>query len=237
MNNNQNQGISYHDIVNEYTLNIFTDASIKNREYGYDGCYGAIAVYNGEIIDEIYRVITNTTNNNAEIKGVRAGVFLALKYQNTFSTINLFSDSQISIFGIRDRFLTWTLSPTGVLLGKNGQEILSQDIFLEIVYLILLHNLRINFIHQKGHVSFKSDSLMQAQHVFRASNSIRGRIDIGIIRFISKWNNIVDETSRSYLNRFNGSRSTYDPIKFLPSTIDKQRYKELTKNTIKDGVL
>lgn len=234
---NNNQGIIYSDIVNEHTLNIFTDASIKQRKYRYDGCYGAIAVYNDEVIDEIYRVITDTTNNNAEIKGVRAGILLALKYQNMFKTINIFSDSQISIFGIRDRFLTWSLSPTGKLLGKTGQEILSQDIFLEIVYLILQYNLRVNFIHQKGHVTFKNDSLYKAQHVFRASNSIRGKIDMSIIRFISKWNNVVDDFSRSYLNRFNGDRLTEDPIMFFPCTIDRTRYKKLTENTIKDGVL
>lgn len=232
-----NPGIMYSDVVNDHTLNIFTDASIRNRSYGYDGCYGAIAVYNNTIIDEMYRVNTNTTNNNAEIKGIRAGVILALKYQYRFRTINIFSDSQISIFGIRDRLIIWTIDPIGKLIGKSGQEIQSQDIYLEIMYLMLQYNLRVNFIHQKGHVNTKNvDSLFQAQHVFRASNSIRGKVDLNLIRFISDWNAIVDSTSRSYLNRYRGPQIT-DPIQFYPSQFDRNQYKKLSENTIRKGVL
>lgn len=232
-----NPGIMYSDIINEYTLNIFTDASIRNRNYGYDGCYGAIAVYNDTIIDELYRINTNTTNNNAEIKGLRAGVFLALKYQNQFKVINIFSDSQISIFGIRDRLITWTISPDGKLIGKSGQEIQSQDIFLEIMYLMIQHNLRVNFIHQKGHVNIrKIDSLFEAQHVFRASNCIRGNVDLNLIRYISRWNGIVDDTSRSYLNNYKGMK-VEDAVQFYPSKFDKNKFKKLSENTIKKGVL
>lgn len=230
-------GVKYSDIVNPNTLNIFTDASIVSRPYGYDGCYGAIAVYNDVIIDEIYRVNTGTTNNNSEIKGVRAGVFLALKYQNQFPIINIFSDSQISIFGIRDRLLNWSIDPiSGMLLGRSGQVIQSQDIFLEIVYLMLQYNLRINFIHQKGHVSQHIDSLIQAQHVFEASNSVRGKVDLNMIRFISKWNCVVDETSRYHLLHFNRNMTYRDAIGFLPTTFDRAKFSKLSKNTIKKGV-
>lgn len=232
-----NLGIMYSDVINEHTLNIFTDASIRNRSYGYDGCYGAIAVYNNTVIDEIYRINTNTTNNNSEIKGVRAGVILALKYQHQFKTINIFSDSQISIFGIRDRLVTWEISPTGKLIGKSGQEIQSQNIFLEIMYLMLQYNLRVNFLHQKGHINIKNiNSLYEAQHVFRASNSIRGIVDLNIIRFISRWNCIVDETSRSRLLQYRGS-NIEDPIQFYSSQFDRNQFKKLSENTIKKGVL
>lgn len=229
-------GIKLSDINNEYTLNIFTDASIVSRKGYYDGCYGAIAVYNDQIIDQIYRIASESTNNNSEIKGLRAGVYLALKYKNLFKVINIFSDSQISIFGIRDRLLTWRVNQeTMTLMSKQNTPIMNQDIFLDIVYLMIENNLRINFIHQKGHVNNHIDNLMGAQHVFRASNQIRGRIDLNMIRFISKWNDIVDRTSRDTLLQYDQQLKHMDPIEYFIAPFDKTVFNNLSKNTIKNG--
>lgn len=230
-------GISKKDICNPHTLNIFTDASIRKRGYGYDGCYGAIAVDDDHIIDQIYRISSETTNNNAEIKGLRAGVFLALKYKNQFKIINIFSDSEISIRGIRDRIVNWKINDSGILVGKTGP-IANQDIYLEIVYLMLRHNLRVNFLHQKGHVTNHINSLYNAQHVFSASNMIRGRVDLNLIRYISNWNNIVDKTSRSILLRCRTNETKFlDVIQFYPSQFNRKEYRALSENTIKKGSL
>jgi ribonuclease HI len=224
-------GINLKDINNEYTLNIFTDASIKSVPRGYDGCYGAIAVYNDTIIDEIYRVNSGTTNNNAEIKGVRAGVYLALKYQHTFKMINIFSDSQISIFGIRDRIASWVYdAEKDCLVGKQGQVIANQDVYLEIVYLMIQHNLRVNFLHQKGHVTNHINSIREAQHVFENSNLIRGTVDLNLIRFISRWNSIVDVESRDRLLHCNHDMLYKDAIEFKYEPFNRVRYSRLSRN-------
>lgn len=239
MQNNEyiGPGVKYSDIVNPSTLNIFTDASIVNRGKYYDGCYGAIAVFDDQIIDQYYRVASETTNNNSEIKGLRAGVFLALKHKYQFNIINIFSDSQISIFGIRDRLLYWSVDQiTQQFKGKSGDPISSQDVFVEIVYLMLQYNIKINFIHQKGHVQNDINSLRGAEHVFRTSNGIRGRIDLNMIRFISKWNDMVDNTSRDILMRYDQKLKYKDPIEFFVAPFDRVRYSQLSKNTIKKGV-
>lgn len=197
-------------------LNIFCDASIRQRGKIKDGCYGAIAVNENEtIINSIYRICSNTTNNNAEIKGIRAAISLAVMYKNDFPIINIFSDSQISILGIRDRYQTWKCGQDGLLRGYTGEPIKSQEIYIEINNMIDDYNLRVNFWHQKGHVKNTYDSLKEAKHVFIASNGIRQSIDINLIRFISNYNNIVDQTSRSILYTTDiYSQQFFDPIKF-----------------------
>jgi hypothetical protein len=49
---------------------------------------------------------------------LRLAVGIALKYRYKYPVINIFSDSQISIFGIRDRILNWNDHLT--LLKKKG---------------------------------------------------------------------------------------------------------------------
>ena len=203
------------DIYKPNVLNIFCDASIRKRGKLKDGCYGAIAVKQNTIIDEIYRICSDTTNNNAEIKAVRAAVLLASKYKNEFPIINIFSDSQISILGIRDRFNNWICKEDGLLYGYGGEPIKSQEIYIEIYNIIQSNNLTINFWHQKGHVKNVFSSLKNAEHVFMASNGIRQLVDINLIRFISDFNNIVDQKSRSILYQTDIYNEYYfDPIKF-----------------------
>lgn len=201
--------------VTSNILNIFCDASIRPRGKQKDGCYGAIAIHNDTIIDEIYRICSDTTNNNAEIKAIRAGVILAAKYRNQFAVINIFSDSQISILGIRDRYKTWICGKDGLLYGYGDTPIKSQEIYIEINQIIKDNSLIINFWHQKGHVKNNFKSLKEAEHVFIASNGLRQSVDINLIRYISDYNNEVDQKSRSILYQTDIYKYKYfDPIKF-----------------------
>jgi ribonuclease HI len=140
-------------------LNIFCDASIKKEgKNRYTGCYCAIAVVGDQIIDTICNIVSETTNNNSEIKGVRAGVVLADRYKEKYRIINLFSDSQISIFGMRDRIITW-LAQGDNLYGSSNQLISSSSIYIEIMRIIIESKITINFWHQKGHVTQTEESL------------------------------------------------------------------------------
>lgn len=235
-------GLTLKDIKNPNTLNIFTDASIhkigkdRNGKYEYVGCYGAVAVIGGTIIDSSYKLTANTTNNNSEIKALREGVSLAITHKDKAPIINIFSDSQISVFGVRDRLLNWRFQG-GNFIGSTGQVIANQEIFMEIVRLILAHNIRINFLHQAGHVVPTSSSLQSAMHVFRTSNGIRGVVDMNIIRYISEYNNLVDRVSRSIVSAAKKCRIN-DGIQFIPGVdFDRNRYKLLTQNTLKFGKL
>lgn len=97
-------GLELPQIYNKDTLNIFSDASMINSSEPKlgTGCYGAVAVCGDQIIDSFYRISSRSTNNSCEIKGLRAAILLANKWKGQFSFINIFSNSQISVFGLKD---------------------------------------------------------------------------------------------------------------------------------------
>ena len=220
------------DIFTPDAINIFTDASIKKLYSGETiGCAGCILVF-GELIDkniqEDYQIIRNTTSNNSEIKAVRLGIQNVLRYKNQYRKIRLFSDSQISIFGIRGRIFNWKYIE-GTYIGTEGTPIKNQDIFLEIVYTILENNLNIEFYHQKGHVTYTPRSINDAMHVFIASNNIREYVDESFIKQISIFNNMVDNNSRNYLNNFDPSNEYLEPLYFKSALFNKRQYLNLIK--------
>ena len=220
------------DIFTPDAINIFTDASIlKINSVETIGCAGCILVF-GELIDkniqEDYQIIRNTTSNNSEIKAIRLGIQNVLKYKNQYNKIRLFSDSQISIFGIRDRIFNWKYI-NGTYIGTEGIPIKNQDIFLEIVYTILENNLNIEFYHQKGHVTYTPRSINDAMHVFIASNNIREYVDESFIKQISIFNNMVDNNSRNYLNYFDLENDYLEPVYFKSVPFDKNQYLNLIK--------
>ena len=205
-------------------LNIFTDASIKSyRPKDYIGCFGAIAVTGDSIIEKSYNVTGRTTNNNSEIKAIRSGIELAIKH-GSGKRINLFSDSQICIFGLRERIMNWKLR-NGNYYGSVGA-IANQEVFSEIVDIILQYQLQINFFHQSGHVPFTGEGLKAASHVFHTSNNIRGMVDMNVIRYISSYNNLVDVESRNMLHNLFTCKIV-DGISFTPHPFDVDAYRKL----------
>ena len=222
--------ISLEDFNNDYTLNIFCDASIRKYEKRTAGCYGAVAYNGNNKIDEEFRKKDfESTSNNCEIRAIRLGVRLALKYQYNFQNINLFSDSQISIFGIRDRIFSW-VQYGNFLYGYDHNKIKNQEIFVEIVDTIIQNNLRINFWHQAGHIKLNNfEKLNKAIHVFQASNAVRGLVDINFIKYISDKNNEVDKLSRDLLyikddTKYYGDAFTYQANDEFKDKLELFRY-------------
>jgi hypothetical protein len=165
------------------------------------GCHGAIVTINGNIVDKEYRICTKSSVNASEIKAIRLGVSLAIKWRRPNMVINLFSDSLLSILGIRERIFKWKVKG-GKLFKNNNNLVSSQSVYIEIMSTIVSNNLIINFYHQKAHVDINNyQSLNNAIHVFSASNYIRDYIDEEFIKFISYMNNIVDKESRDTLYR------------------------------------
>ena len=211
-------GIAFDMFYNTRTLNIFSDASIVSKKDGFDGCYGAVAVVMDDIIDKTFRQVSDTTVNNCEVKGLRAAIDIACKYKDQFDYINIFSDSQISIFGLRDYIFKWKYNIHDHLLyTSSGKPAVNQEIFIECHNMLLYSGLynKINLIHQSGHVDNRYSSLNQAACTFRKANGVNGKIDLNFIRYISTYNTYVDQTSRSILRRSNMRENYYmDPIYF-----------------------
>ena len=207
-------------IYNENTLNLFSDASMRNttRKDILSSCYGSVAVSKDTIINELFRLNTNTTVPAAEIRGLRCSLSLALQYRNMFKNINIFSDSQISVFCIRDYIWNWKLTGNYVFVNRSGEEAKNQELYIECLEMLLdlSRTNTVNIFHQAGHVENGLSNLKNAINVFKSSNNIPGKIDYNLIRYISTYNNYVDEKSRSILRRTNIYDNTYsDPVHFV----------------------
>lgn len=226
---NSNANFHIDMIKNQNTLNIFSDASMRSRSKNIlDTCYGAVAVHMDTIIDERFRMCSESTVPAAEIRGIRCSLSLALQYRYQFPVINIFSDSQIALFGLRDYIYGWKFKSDGRLYSKSSTIVKNQELYVECFQ--LLNELRktniVNLYHQPGHVENGLDSLKAAINVFKTSNNIRGIVDYNTIRYISLYNNYVDSKSRSFIRGINIYENIYtDPLIFYanPDTFNNSR--------------
>lgn len=187
----------------ENVLNIFCDASITNHNGETIGCPGAIVIkYNNDelyISDSKFEILRNTTNNKSELTAIFLALQLALKYRDIYPIINIFSDSKISVFGLRDWIFSWinTIDEDGIIYSSSGLEVANQDIIKKIINFVVYNKLRFNLFHQKGHVTSTENMINRSQKVFNQSNNILIDRDIDLV--INKYNNIIDNQTRNKL--------------------------------------
>lgn len=223
-------------LYNDGTINIFCDASMviynkstgKRKRQVSDGCSGAIAMCKDTMLEEQYRIANRSTNNECEIKAIRIGIDLALKYRNQFSFINIFSDSQVSICGIRDWIFTWRNKDNKLYAANAGKLIANQNVFKEIVMMIEENRLLVNLFNQKGHVKINNElSFYHAAEVFYNANQLPEYPDEESVRYISFYNNLVDNRSREIVR---ANREKYrEPLSFsgLDFNAMRNNYKRL----------
>ena len=189
------------DIFNEDSICIFTDSSFKNESKNPKIAIGTTApsfevFHNETCIETGFHILHNSTSQQGELYAVLLGVMASYKYRN-FKHIRLFSDSQNSILGIRDRIFNWVRDTNNgkSVLGDDGR-INNQSYIMDIVYTIIYNNIPIEFYHQKGHVNIKNyQNIIEARDLFKRSNNIYGFVEDSLIITISQINNWVDQYS------------------------------------------
>lgn len=222
--------ISKDIVFTENTLNIFTDASIKQRNCGETiGCAGALAYIGDNFVDKQLEIIRNTTNGDSEIKAIEIGVKLALMYRNRVTNINLFSDSKISISGLREWIFKWVQVSSGTeLIKSDGQPVLHQEVYLRIINMILDNNLRINFYHQKGHVNIGNNkSLENTKDLFIKHNYLQHDVNLDLIKEISHMNILIDTETRYMVNNCNIQEQPQQAMTVCYKPFDVYRYATL----------
>ena len=146
-------------LCNPNTLNIFSDASILQIKNGakidyYIGCPGISVWYMDNKIGEYSEVYTKVTNNFSEIRAIFLAVWAARQYKIQYPTIkyiNIFSDSKISICGLRDWMFGWIQKNNdGVLMSTSGV-VKNQEHFIKIIKFICDNDLSLRFYHVRGH--------------------------------------------------------------------------------------
>jgi ribonuclease HI len=217
------------------TLNIFCDASITKINGETIGCPGAIAIDNiniNKIKEHSYVILRETTNNNSEITAIQLAIRLGIKYKDVYDRINIFSDSQICVFGLRKWIFDWLYGMhNNVMYSSTGEPVANQQIILNIVNLILSYNFRFNLFHQKGHVYYTTSSLENAKNVFEKSNNVT--VSDEFIQRISFYNDYIDKFTKDVLsnNDLLEIQKRIVPIKHIidPKSSDVIKYKNLIK--------
>lgn len=208
-------------MINPHTANIFCDASttpIQNDVV--DACYGAVAFSMNKKVTEWYRVIHDTTTNHAELRGINLAVNIALILRNNgnFNRFNIFSDSKVSVFGMRDYCKRWlNVNNTLYTIGRKTP-VVSQDIYVETISTIVDNDLKLSIWHQNGHVQTdRYESIDHAMRTFEANNITSADADLEFIKYISEKNNYVDTMTRQTLANTNVYEKDYvEPIFFIP---------------------
>ena len=136
--------INKEDFVNPNVINIFTDASMSpggDNKGPVPGCYGFITMHNELEINSAVYIDTFCTVNRAEIKAIKFAVMEAIRLRTSGfrGIINIFSDSRVSIMGIREWIFGW-YNNGKVLINGSGTEVANQSEFIEIMQLILKYN-------------------------------------------------------------------------------------------------
>lgn len=225
------------------TLNIFCDASISKLPYldgEVIGCPGYICMtYNkfkeDVIIDTGHSIIRHSTNNESEITAILMGVNKAVELKDQFTTINLFSDSRICIQSLRNWIFNWVNNrdENGMMYGSNKNYVANQQIISRVVNTIIRNNLKINLLHQKGHVNIGIQKhINDARELFESENHLNGVSD-DFIKIISYYNNMIDQYTKDVLKEVTPTFTPVDkykgmyPLRFMLSDSEMRRYAEL----------
>lgn len=191
-------------------LNIFTDAStskINNDVTTISAGYAT--VNNGIIIDSNFKVINDASNNYGELYAILLGVNSALMFNKSYSIINLFSDSEISVRSLRKWIFNWELSKNR-FFKSNGYQVLNQELIHMIVDTIILNNLVINFYSQLGHIDEHNKKQVGKLKWFISKENDIDKLSDDDCKKIAYYNSFVDDMTRTNLHQVIRDRTFND---------------------------
>jgi len=190
-------------------INLFCDASIDlQKKVACAGCEVLMQNEFNELhrLNKRYIIQLHATNNSAEVLAIWIGVVEAIKLRQyyPYAVFRLFSDSKISLCGVKDWMKDWVRRSdgSGVLKSSSGQPVMNQQTFIEIYNLIIETGLRIEFYHQRGHVLDGKVSKEKARAQFIATNKVPFE-GLGLsMEVMCQFNSLVDSNSRKALYNY-----------------------------------
>ena len=135
------------------------------------------------IIEDISMVkLFNTTNNESALYAIYLGILQAVKFRsmmpNKIKQIYLFSDSKISLIGIREWIYKWVNNvKDGLMLSSSGKPVANQAIILRCIQLMLENDLEVVLSHTDGHVNLSVKKELYNSVFFLGENLQRVIID------------------------------------------------------------
>lgn len=218
--------IRFESIFNNNTLNIFTDASMHNHNNENIGAPGYVAVIGNNIVNKQAIILRESTNNESEIYAILMGIQFALINRDKVKVINIFSDSQFAVFGLREWIFKWMNNiKDDRLYNSSGKLVANQKIFMNIIYTILDYNLNVNIYHNRGH--FTKNQIREFIHLFTKHNFLNDYIDYRTASSIMYYNDIIDNYTRDSLK----AQEFPNKLEILDYTatneVDMKQYKKL----------
>ena len=188
------------EILDCNTINIFCDASIKTVNNTTYGCPGSVVVSsNGLIIEKESTILVDSTNNESEIYAILLATQQAIKYKH-YKRVNIFSDSRISVMGLRDWMKSWIKrSKNGILMSTSGI-VANQQIFLHVLHLIINNLDEYHLYHIDGHCS-SNRNIMNAIKDFKKFN--KKEITYTEAIYLCSNNNLIDQYTGEVLDNTN----------------------------------
>lgn len=205
--------ISKNIIFNCNTVNVFTDASVKKHNDGItESIAGSLLQY--QFYDENHQIKSNeiikctrlipSTNNEGEIYAILMGIQMCIEHKSKSKKdykYNLFSDSKISIFGLREWYKSWISN--GIihndLINSSGEVIKNKQIFLRCFNSIITSKINIDLIHIRGHMNNDPKKYKQFIDNFVSSNYFSEYPSDDLAMSLIYYNDIVDRTTRDML--------------------------------------
>lgn len=189
--------ITVQNIFNQNTLNIFTDASIIKENGNFTAASGYISIIGKDIVDSDVKHLISATNNIGELVAIKMGVTSAIHLKSMYpniTTINLFSDSKISIFSLREWIFNWVKKVKDrVMYNSSNIPVENQHYILSIIYLILENDLSINFYHLKSHCIISNEKHIYAfKRSFVKENRLSCNISDQLVYEFIKNNSFID---------------------------------------------
>lgn len=224
-------------------VNVFTDCSAKYGSYVKADkqvvTSGFITTINGGVINSGCFTM-KASSMYGELYAIKMGIMELLRFKETDMFLNIFSDSKINIYALREWLPMWLSNQKNYTLRtKDKKPVSNQELMLDIMKLILEGNVHISLFHIAGHKkSSNVKDMMKFVNTFNESNSLRlvnnNSIPMDIFMDMANWNDSIDKYTRKVLHKellnensiFDTSKMNF-PVIWFPRDEDIKRYKQL----------
>lgn len=218
--------IRYKSVFNKNTLNIFTDASTTKVKDEIIAAPGYIAVIDDIVVNKEIEILRDTSISEAELFAIYMAIQYAVLNTKRVYTINIFSDSQFSVYGLREWIFKWVNNiRNDKLYNSSGKEVAHQNLFMAIIYTILQYDLQVSFFHNRGH--FNYSQINEFIDLFTKHNFLSDNIDREMAKTIIYYNDRIDNETRFALKKGGFPPKLIMPEYLARKDLDLDQYKKL----------
>lgn len=181
-------------------INCYTDASTMRVNDTMMSSAGYMIIADGKVINSQYTIIDHVDNSYGELYALFMGIKAVLKYSYRNRPINIFSDSMVSVDGLKTDVFRWHRE-SGTLLAGSGGKISYQNVYSHIIHEVVNHHMKINIYHIMSHMNLR---YKEERDRFRTCFNGINMKDIGddTIDELVHYNSLVDEMVKHSLKAF-----------------------------------